>query len=161
MWGNPPQRMLAGAPTGNTSNPQLSFDWVLRPLPQSCRIANSDTEVLKVRSARGTCSMDILVAEADAGLAAAYRQFLAHNGFDVTTAVGGLHCLALLRDRIPAVVALDLDLLWGGADGVLEHLREQRSRRRVPAVILTGQVPEEQLPAELLASPVVRYLCKP
>src|SRR6516165_6847863 len=75
MWGNPPQRMLAGAPTGNTSNPQLSFDWVLRPLPQSCRIANSDTEVLKVRSARGTCSMDILVAEADAGLAAAYRQF--------------------------------------------------------------------------------------
>jgi len=105
--------------------------------------------------------MDILVAEADADLAAAYRQFLAHHGFDVTMASGGLDCLTLLRHWFPAVVALDVDLLWGGADGVLEHLREQRSRRRLPAVILIGQVSEGQLPADLLASPVVKYLCKP
>jgi DNA-binding response OmpR family regulator len=105
--------------------------------------------------------MDILVAEADADLATAYRQFLAHYGFDVTTASGGLDCLALLRHWFPAVVALDLDLLWGGADGVLEHLRHQQPRQRLPAVILTGQVPEEQLPAWLLTSPVVKYMCKP
>jgi two-component system, OmpR family, KDP operon response regulator KdpE len=105
--------------------------------------------------------MNILVAEADADLATAYRRFLAHHGFEVITASRGLDCLTLLRHWFPAVVALDLDLLWGGAGGILEHLREEGSRRSLPAVILTGQVFQDQLSADLLASPVVKYLSKP
>jgi DNA-binding response OmpR family regulator len=105
--------------------------------------------------------MDILLAEADTELAASYRRFLARHGFAVTTADAGVDCLTLLRHWFPAVLALDLDLPWGGADAVLLHLREQRSHQRPPAVILTGQVPEERLPAAILASPVVKYLCKP
>ena len=105
--------------------------------------------------------MDILVAEADTELAASYRVFLGRHGFAVATAGGGVDCLTLLRHWFPTVLALDLDLPWGGADAVLMHLREQRSHQRLPAVILTGQVPEERLPAGFLASPVVKYLCKP
>jgi DNA-binding response OmpR family regulator len=105
--------------------------------------------------------MDILVAETDTDLAAGCWRFLGSHGFAVTIAARGTDCLAVLQHWFPAVLTLDLDLPWGGAQGVLVHLRSQRSRQRPPAVILTGHVPEEQLPADLLEAPVVRYLCKP
>ncbi len=105
--------------------------------------------------------MHILLAEADTDLATSYREFLGRSGVDVITASGGVECLALLRDWFPPVLVLDLDLPWGGAEGLLAHLREQRSCRRLPAVILTGQIAEELLPAALRAAPVVKYLCKP
>jgi DNA-binding response OmpR family regulator len=105
--------------------------------------------------------MDILVAEGDADLAASYWRFLGDQGFVVTIAARGTDCLTVLQHWFPAVLALDLDLPWGGAQGVLMHLRSQRSHQRLPAVILTGHIPEERLPAGLLEAPVVRYLCKP
>jgi hypothetical protein len=44
----------------------------------------------------------------------------------VETASDGLDCLKKLRRATPAALVLDLKLHWGGGDGVLAWLREDR-----------------------------------
>jgi CheY-like chemotaxis protein len=69
----------------------------------------------------------LLIAESDADLRDAYSTFLAGRGYDVETAVDGLDCLEKLRRLAPAVCVLDRELHWGGADGVIAWLREERA----------------------------------
>jgi two-component system response regulator MprA len=103
---------------------------------------------------------NLLIAEGDAELCDVYRRFLAWTGYDVETASDGLDCLEKLRRLRPAVLVLDRGLRWGGADGVLAWLREERTVSGV-AVVLTdsaGPLPED---AEGIEPPVVRFLSKP
>ena len=67
----------------------------------------------------------LLIADRDAELCELYRMFLTERGYEVETSTDGLDCLAKLRHVTPAVLVLDLELLWGGGDGVLAWLREE------------------------------------
>jgi CheY-like chemotaxis protein len=91
----------------------------------------------------------VLLAEADRELREIYLAFLYRKGFRVETAGDGLECLAKLRQFSPDVLILDLEMLWGGGDGVLGVLQEEPRllpRRIVltsttaPAPILNGQI---------------------
>jgi DNA-binding response OmpR family regulator len=102
----------------------------------------------------------LLIAEGDADFRNAYRKFLMARGYDVEIASSGLDCLAKLRRSTPAAIVLDRELQWGGGDGVLAWLREDKGANAVPVILTTtaGQRPDV---ADAAEPPVVRLLLKP
>ena len=102
----------------------------------------------------------LLIADRDAELCEVYRRFLTERGYEVETSTDGLDCLAKLRQVTPAVLVLDLELLWGGGDGVLAWLREESPAPRIP-VLLTATAAAPPDMAEFNEPPVVDYLPKP
>jgi DNA-binding response OmpR family regulator len=102
----------------------------------------------------------LLIAEGNAEWSQVYARFFAASGFDVETASNGLECMKKIRHTRPAVLLLDLQLHWGGADGVVARLREEKHWHRIP-VVLTTTANSVQSYAGLLEPPVVRCLEKP
>ena len=88
---------------------------------------------------------DVLIAEADASLCGAYERMFAGSGLLVETAADGLDCWSKLQARCPDALMIDVDLLWGGSDGVLARLREDSIEAVSPEVFVTGDEPPEIL----------------
>lgn len=105
-------------------------------------------------------SPKVLVADADSDLCDLYRRFFAKNGWQVQLSDGGVDCLAQLRRSPPGLLILDWQLLWGGADGVLDVMREDGRLSSIPVVLTFTNAPRETL-SELTAAPVVQALEKP
>jgi DNA-binding response OmpR family regulator len=103
---------------------------------------------------------NLLIADGDAELRAVYQRFLSERGYQVATASDGLDCLEKLRRLSPAVLVLDLELRWGGGDGVLARLREESATSRVP-VVLTATAGNPLDVAKVIKPPVVKFLPKP
>lgn len=78
----------------------------------------------------------VLIAENDAETRELFRGYLRQGGFDVETASNGVDCLSKLRRRTPAVLVLDWELSWGGGDGVLAWLRDERPDRATAVILL-------------------------
>ena len=102
----------------------------------------------------------LLIADADSKLSQLYVQFFSEFGFEVETASDGLECLDKLRQFKPHVLILDLDMPWGGGDGVLARMREDADLPRVPVVLVTGDSPPLDL-AERSRVPAVCCFQKP
>jgi CheY-like chemotaxis protein len=99
----------------------------------------------------------VLLASGDDRLRHAGEAFLTEHNYVVATAADGVECAGLVSALVPDVVVLDTDLLWGGADGVIAHIRA-RNAARIPVVLLTsGPVPWNEDPM----SPVVSVVEKP
>lgn len=80
----------------------------------------------------------LLIAESDAELRGIYDGLSSLLGYHVETAADGLECWGKLRARSPHALVLDVDILWGGGDGVLACLREDAGGAVAPAVFVTG-----------------------
>lgn len=80
----------------------------------------------------------LLIAEADAGLRDAYHLICSARGFDVQTSDNGVDCLNKLGEALPQALIVDLDIPWGGGDGVLACLRQRFVDSSRPFVIVTG-----------------------
>jgi CheY-like chemotaxis protein len=80
----------------------------------------------------------VLLALRNSDRLASYGEFLTHEGFRVTTAATALECWAELKCERPDVLILDLELPWGGGDGVLARLDEKPETRGIPAIMLAG-----------------------
>ena len=104
----------------------------------------------------------ILIADNDPEWADLYQSYLGRSGYyRVLSASGGVECLPIIRRESPVVIVASVDMPWGGADGLVDYLREESAERCVPSLILTGSVPEENV-ARLREEPCVfRYLRKP
>jgi DNA-binding response OmpR family regulator len=102
----------------------------------------------------------VLIADRDAELGEVYGRFLARQGYAVETAAHGIECLDKLRRTTPSALVLDLELLWGGADGVLSYVREDRELANLP-VILTATAARTAVSGADLASPAVAFCPKP
>lgn len=103
----------------------------------------------------------LLIADDDFALKEVCQDYLTRCGFRVFTASNGIECLSILRQESPAVMVVAVDLLWGGADGLMDFLREESQRRMVPELILTGNAAEENVAALRKQSCALRYLRKP
>jgi CheY-like chemotaxis protein len=102
----------------------------------------------------------VLLATGDDSLLALGREHLAAHGYAVATASGGLACVKLVREFAPDVVILDTDLHWGGADGVLAHLRSAGDRDAA-VVLLASPFADFRAHWAQPVPPVVLVLDKP
>jgi DNA-binding response OmpR family regulator len=102
----------------------------------------------------------LLVAEADAELRDLYHKVFSDQGYEVGTAADGLTCLEQLRRRMPSVLLLDFGLLWGGSDGVLACLEDERAACGV-LVVLTGPPSWRPKVAQEGPSRIAKFLAKP
>ncbi len=93
--------------------------------------------VVQPRS-NGSKSIRVLMADPDESLHPLYRESLAQEGFEVITALSGLECISRLRERVPDVLVLEPQLLWGGGEGVLAIMGEVPQLAIVPVMLLTS-----------------------
>ena len=102
----------------------------------------------------------MLIADGDIGLCDLYREFATDRGYAVETSSDGLDCVRKLRQATPDVLVLDLELHWGGGDGVLGWLREEP--QFLPSrVVLTSAAALAHNIDNLALPPVVKILTKP
>jgi len=106
---------------------------------------------------RGKMMQRVLVADADRKLQEAYHEYLYRFFFHIETAPDGLECIAKLRAHLPDLLILDLEMPWGGGDGVLEIMRGDDDLRRVPVILTSSRV----IPEEFMTFPVINALVKP
>jgi CheY-like chemotaxis protein len=149
-----PDNKYSAAPTfGSLARPIMIFRYSSEFPTEGRRGQPGNVERLSMKHR-------LLIADRDAELCEFYRRFLADMGYDAETCTDGLDCLAKLRRATPAVLVLDLELLWGGGDGVLAWLREESRAPGIP-VLLTANALDRQDMAEFSGPPVVDYLPKP
>ena len=102
----------------------------------------------------------VLVADGDHKGRESLRRSLELRGYEVETAGDGLECISKIIARLPVMVVLDIDLLWGGAEGVLARLRDDRDMRSIRVILTTDKDKPEEL-AKLIKDPVVACFRKP
>lgn len=108
-------------------------------------------------------SCRVLIADADLEWLETCELGLGGNGFTVETVRDSLECLGrLLSDPFPDVLVLELDLPWGGGDGVLDWLREEEQTSVLSrcAIIATSKASPALL-SRRMKLPVSRCLQKP
>jgi two-component system response regulator MprA len=102
----------------------------------------------------------LLIADGDRELSEVYRRFFSYQGYEVETADGGVECLAKLRTRPDTYVILDLEIPWGGGEGVLACLREEFDSHSHPIVVVSSRPCFDKGP-ERSQRQVVGYFEKP
>jgi len=102
----------------------------------------------------------VFLADGDQDLCDLYRLYFSRSGWRVETSGDGIECLAQLRQSTPQVLILDLQLLWGGADGLLSVMRDNAALAEIP-VILTSTDTLPDAYSSLTSPPVVQALGKP
>lgn len=102
----------------------------------------------------------VLIAGSESRLCDVYQKFLGECGFEADVANDALDCIRKLQQWTPAAVVLDRQLLWGGSDGVLCWLREERPVSRIPVIVAaTGDKSNGDDQYE--KPPVVKVLANP
>ncbi len=71
----------------------------------------------------------ILIAARNRCTLKSYADGLGARGVLVATASSGLECIGSLRAAVPDVLVLELNLLWGGEDGVLSMIADEPKLR--------------------------------
>lgn len=69
----------------------------------------NNTAVVQTWS-NGSTLIRVLMADPDGSLPAVYRAPLLQDGFELVTASSGLECVARLRERVPDVLVLDIEV---------------------------------------------------
>jgi chemotaxis protein histidine kinase CheA/CheY-like chemotaxis protein len=98
--------------------------------------------------------VQVLVVDDSAVVRDLMTEVLTHAGFEVRVAAGGEHALALVAERMPDAILLDIDM--PKMDG-FEVLRRVRERSDVPIVMLTlrGSAEDQRRAATLGATAYV------
>lgn len=104
--------------------------------------------------------MHLIIADSDEGILKRCEHYALLQGAALRTAKGGVECLGELRRSRPDVLVLDLDLLWGGGDGVLSVMRDDESLASIPVVLLDRNPAIDGGPGRFPAN-VVGRLIKP
>jgi len=102
--------------------------------------------------------LSMLIADVDGSLAEIFRHYLP-TCYEIETAQGGIECLIKLRSWVPDVLLLADSLPWGGAEGVLDHMRQDMRLRNIPVVLLTDD--EQAARLARFMPPVVDRLARP
>jgi DNA-binding response OmpR family regulator len=93
----------------------------------------------------GITSQRVLLAVPSVVLRAEYRMALSRAGYRVAFATDGIDCLRVLGEFHPDALVLDIDLLWGGADGVLEAMRAESENAAAVVMVIGSQANKSAL----------------
>ena len=103
----------------------------------------------------------LLVATGDSRLSTSLRVYFGQRGgYRVQTASDGLECLGKLRQYLPSLLILDMNLLWGGGDGVLARLRDWPEARET-RVILIDAAEDKAHTCDCAGPPVIGSIRRP
>lgn len=80
--------------------------------------------------------MRILFAGVNVGVQRLLRVFIQDYGHELESVTTGLGCMLRLRESFPDVLVMEQGLLWGGSDGVLALMRDDRELTTVPILLL-------------------------
>jgi CheY-like chemotaxis protein len=89
----------------------------------------------------------LLVADGDAEHRDRVCRFFFQRGLKVEPASNGLECVTKIQVHEPDLLIVDLDMPWGGGDGVIAWLKETEGSSKTPAVLVLGNAPPEDLAA--------------
>jgi CheY-like chemotaxis protein len=95
----------------------------------------------------GEDEVRVLLADADEPFLEIMQSYLWDCGHEAEIAADGLECITILREFVPDVLVLDGELLWGGCDGVVEHMRDNHLLCRIPIILIADTVREFYRPA--------------
>lgn len=101
----------------------------------------------------------LLIANGDGAKTGLYQSCFSDAGYRVEIVSDGMACINRLRDTCPDLLLLDHQLPFGGGDGVLACLREDKAFARVPVVLFADFIPFQEM-SRLLIRPVIRCLEK-
>ena len=87
----------------------------------------------------------ILIADHEAALADAIRNYLIARGYKAEAATTGLQCQELLGTFKPALLVLNSEILWGGGDGILEWLIQEEPLMSPMVIVFSGSGITERL----------------
>jgi DNA-binding NtrC family response regulator len=102
----------------------------------------------------------LLIAQSDELTLDAMKQYLLLRGYEIETARGGVECLEKLRGNTGGVLILDLELSWGGGDGVLSIMRDDPFLARIPVILISIQSGAVSW-FETISPPIAQILFKP
>lgn len=85
----------------------------------------------------------VLLASSDPALRQTYLSYFRSIGFQVEAVADGLECLDRLRHDQPDALVVDIDLPWGGGDGVISCLSGDEGLRPRAVVALGSVTPAE------------------
>lgn len=85
-------------------------------------------------------SRKILVVEDHAESCVWIAAVLRQSGYEAVSAGDGTLALRMVRSEMPDLVLLDLHLPAGGGEFVLRSLQKQPEFRKIPVIIMSGDV---------------------
>jgi CheY-like chemotaxis protein len=103
---------------------------------------------------------EVLLVDDNDDLRSLTAQFLVREGFSVCEAGDGVEALARLREAVPDLALLDMDMPRLGGIEVLRFMRASTDMKGVPVLILTGSTDEESIRAGFDAG-ATDFLSKP
>ena len=102
----------------------------------------------------------LLATDPDPVLLELYMMYFGNFDVEVAAAGDAVECVNLLDEFAPDVLVLSRELRWGGADGVIAILAEQRDVRPMPVILTCGALDWPKAD-NCLVPPVVNLLQKP
>jgi DNA-binding response OmpR family regulator len=101
----------------------------------------------------------IAIIEDDPVISQMYRMKFEADGFDVQLANNGLKGAALVADFRPDIILLDIQMPELDGVGALKKIRELKTAKDTPVIILTN-LGEEESPKELRSLGIYGYIVK-
>jgi diguanylate cyclase (GGDEF)-like protein len=103
----------------------------------------------------------VLIVDDDAALRTIIGTNLVLGGFDVLSAPDGPSALALLDDRLPDVVVLDVVMPLMDGYATLSRIRRHATASHVPVIVLTGGTSDTGAPVKSLEAGADDFIAKP
>jgi PAS domain S-box-containing protein len=137
----------------------------------SVLIADDNPESLRVLSAAGEPLLPIvhspsharhtvLVVDDDIQVLRTFTEILARDGFDVLTAEDAAPALAALRESLPCMILLDVELPGMNGFELCRHLRRDPRTAHIPVALVTARISEDDV-KEGISAGAVDYIKKP
>ncbi len=101
----------------------------------------------------------IAIIEDDPVISQMYRMKFEADGFDVQMASNGKVGIDLVKDFLPDIILLDLQMPEMDGDEALEIIRKNSWGKTIPVIILTN-MGEEESPKSLKALGIHSYIVK-
>ena len=95
----------------------------------------------------------LLIADNDVRRRGELRRFFSSSDFLVASASNGLECLSMLVALEPDILAIALEVPWGGGDGVIARLNDGLLNGSKPLILVIGDAPADTLSARTGVAP--------
>jgi DNA-binding response OmpR family regulator len=114
-------------------------------------VSNSPTDIYPLGFIDIGVILRVLIAHNDPDFLGSLQCQLDARGYSADVAVDGVQCASILKRVSPAIVVLDANLRWGGADGVAAIMQSEPRFRKTPILVVSDpSVTHEPTPGTMV-----------